>query len=102
MLLMLTVRNSGSVKHDQNNFAVPNPSQPPVYPKLEGKTRGQPIEESIYAGDSIYPKPVLHKEKACPNWSESQLQSSKKQKTIPRKKSCHYNKQPDSSELFRS
>jgi hypothetical protein len=89
-------RNSGSVKHDENNFAVPNPSQPPVYPKLEGKTRDQPIEESIYAGDSIYPKPVLHKEKACPNWSESQLRSSKKQKTIPRKKSCPY-KTADSS-----
>jgi len=89
-------RHSGSVKHDQNNFAVPNPSQPPVYPKLEGKTRAQPVEESIYAGDSIYPKPVTHKEKACPNWSESQFQSGKKQKSIQRKKSCPY-KTADSS-----
>jgi hypothetical protein len=90
-------RHSGSVKHDQNNFAAPDPSQPPVYPKLEGKTRAQPVDDSIYAGDSIYPKPVIHKEKACPNWSESQLQSSKKQKAIQRRsKSCPY-KTADSS-----
>jgi hypothetical protein len=84
------------VKHDQNNFAAPDSNQPPVYPILEGKTSTQPVDDSIHAGDSIYPKPLIHKEKACPNWSESQLQSSKKQKTIPRKKSCPY-KTADSS-----
>jgi hypothetical protein len=88
--------HSDSVKHDQNNFAAPDPSQPPVYPILEGKARAPPAEDSMHAGDSIYPKPVIHTEKACPNLSESQLQSSKKQKTIQRKRSCHY-KTADSS-----
>ena len=81
---------SGSVKQDQNNFAVPDPNQPPVYQAFEGKPRAKPAQ---HPKDPIH---TVHENSACLyDPSEGQLQNSKKkQRPIQRNsKSCDYSSQ---------
>ena len=59
-----------SVKHDQNNFAVPDLNQPPVYQAIESKSCAMPAQDPIY---------TIHEKTACPyDSSEGQSQESKK------------------------
>ena len=65
--------HSRSVKQDQNNFAVPDPNQPPVYQALEGKPSTKP---GRHTKDPIH---TIHENTACPyDSSEDQLQKSRK------------------------
>ena len=68
---------------DQNNFAVPDPNQPPVYQAIESKARAMPAQDPIY---------TIHEKTACPyNSSEDQFQKSKKSRAIQRRsKFCAY------------
>ena len=68
---------------DQNNFAFPNPNQPPVYQAIESKARAMPAQDPIY---------TIHEKTACPyNSSEDQFQKSKKSRAIQRRsKFCAY------------
>jgi hypothetical protein len=75
-----------SAKHDQNNFAVPDSNQPPVYQAIESKSRAMPAQDPIY---------TIHENTACPyDSSEAQSQKSKKsKKAIQRRKFCAYDSQ---------
>jgi hypothetical protein len=71
--------HSSSVKHDQNNFAAPDPNQPPVYSILEGKARVQPAQ------DPKYPIRAIHEDKACPYDSSRSVTKQQKAKSYPKK-----------------
>lgn len=64
---------SGLMNQDQNNFAVTDPNQPPVYQALEGKPRAKPAQHSKDPMHTIY------ENRACPyDSSKGQFQNSKK------------------------
>ncbi|MGA7140976.1 MAG: hypothetical protein WBX29_03115, partial [Nitrososphaeraceae archaeon] len=68
---------------DQNNFAVPDLNQPPVYQAIESKSCAMPAQDPIY---------TIHENTACPyDSSEGQSQKSKKSRAIQRRsKFCAY------------
>jgi len=82
---------------NQNNFAAPDPNQPPILPIFEDKARVKPVKDPKQnIRESTYPilDHVTHKDQACPiDSSDSKIHDSKKkQEPIQRRSmSCHYN-----------
>ncbi len=51
--------HADSLVQDQNNFAAPDPSRPPILPIFEDKTHVKPAEDPTQnIGESTYPIPV--------------------------------------------
>ena len=80
--------NNFAVSAPENTLAVPDPNKPPIQPILRSKyCVHRPAEE---------PPHTIHQDKSCEyDPSQSQIQSSKKDKVIQRTaKSCRYNGEP--------
>ena len=57
---------------DQNNFAVPDLNQPPVYQAIESKARAMPAQDPIY---------TIHEKTACPYNSSGRSVPKEQKKT---------------------